>query len=79
MPPHAEKLRPDNWETSFFEIRGEIGRFTDKLAKQKLRRALAKEGEENGGCAGRGAAARAARCEEARAAHKFPRRRRDSS
>ena len=43
-------LRPDSWETSFFEIRGEIGRFTDKLAKQKLRRALAKEGEENGGC-----------------------------
>ena len=43
-------LRPDSWEASFFEWRGEMDRFTNKLARTEAARALAKEGEENGGC-----------------------------
>jgi hypothetical protein len=63
-------LRPDSWETSFFKIGGEIARFTDKLAVRSCGARSQKKGRKTGGARNRVAAARAARCEEARAAHK---------
>ena len=72
-------VRPDSWEASFFEQRGEIAGFTNKLAKQKLRARSQKKERKTGGCRNRGAAARAACGAAARAARKFPRWRRERS
>jgi len=44
-------LRPDADKAGFLDMRRRVADFTGKLARQKLLRALAKEGEENGGCA----------------------------